>query len=73
MTQEISDKVAEEPPVLVERLIKRQRYQANRRAPIGTTIACANCGRVIVKKQPITQFCSTRGKKSCRKLYWGDA
>ena len=55
---------------LVDHKIKRQRYQANRRAPLGTNIECANCGRVIRKKQSTTQFCSTRGEKSCEKLYW---
>jgi RNase P subunit RPR2 len=58
--------------VLVEQKIKRQRYQANRRAPLGTVIECANCGRVIRKKQSNTQFCSTRGDKSCENQYWSD-
>lgn len=58
--------------VLVGHKIKRQRYQANRRAPLGTDIECANCGRVIRKKQSNTQFCSTRGDKSCENQYWSD-
>ena len=57
---------------LVDHKIKRQRYQANRRAPLGTDIECANCGRVIRKKQSNTQFCSTRGDKSCENQYWSD-
>lgn len=55
---------------LVAHKIKRQRYQANRRAPMGTEIECANCGRIIRKKQSNTQFCSSRGEKSCEALYW---
>lgn len=58
--------------VLVEHKIKRQRYQANRRAPLGTDIECANCGRIIKKKQSNTQFCSTRGEKSCESQYWSE-
>ncbi|HBY40161.1 MAG TPA: hypothetical protein DEH24_12125 [Alteromonas sp.] len=58
--------------LLVDHKIKRQRYQANRRAPLGTNIECANCGRIIRKKQSTTQFCSTRGGKSCENQYWSD-
>lgn len=48
----------------------KNQYLINRRAPIGTMIQCAHCGRDFLKKQSDAQFCSTQGKSSCKEKYW---
>ena len=49
---------------------RRTQYQENRRAPLGTVIHCAHCGRAFRKKESTSQFCSNRGERSCKNRYW---
>lgn len=49
---------------------KRTQYQENRRAPLGSYIQCAFCGRPFQKKISRSQFCSIRGERSCKARYW---
>jgi len=50
----------------------RDRYDANKEAKTGTTIACACCGKSIKKKSYQTQFCSNKGRGNCKDTYWNN-
>ena len=50
-------------------------YKMNKEAETGTTINCACCGKIIIKKQYSQAFCSSikkNGKKvsKCKDKYW---
>lgn len=50
----------------------RQRMSDARRAEVGATIRCAQCGKLMVKTSYQRVFCSnakTHGKHNCKDLY----
>ena len=47
----------------------KARHRDNGKSLVGTTIRCAFCGRRILKKTYLTQFCSNKGKGNCKDAY----
>lgn len=53
-----------------EKKAKLLRHKENKLRDVGSSICCANCGKVIVKKDYQTQYCSNKGSGNCKDSYW---
>jgi hypothetical protein len=68
LTEEIQTSTTRVQTKAVEKM--KRRYEVAKRSKAGSTIACATCGKQIVKKSYQTKFCCNRGRKNCKDRYW---
>lgn len=45
-------------------------YDTNKVIPVGAFMKCACCESDVVKKSRHMQFCTAKGKKSCKDVFW---